>query len=235
MGNVATASFALDYLMLWCFGRLALTGQSPYDQVQLRNMIGALGFEVYDPGIGNYPWTLWLFSLFATLPYDYARVGWLITCLIVCLVCVKLADSLAAEVDSKERLSLIKLAIAALSFAPLINNFRWGQSNHVLCLGILAGLALLGRGRERCAGAVFSLIFFKAHLFLPLLAFFAGQFVSGKGRPFLRWLLIAFLVQCLVSFLMFPRAFAAFTQEILRNRLIASLYLMPAIGPLLSS
>lgn len=226
--------YFFDYYALWIFGRLTAEGKNPYDQTLIREMLQNLGVSFNDPLSGNMPWSLWIYAIYAVFPFPFARVLWLISSVAAITYFCIFSSKVLSKTSSKAKLNSLQIAIAILSFSPVLNNLRWGQSNFVLALGFAGYLYYYSRNNLQASGLALSFTLFKPHLFLAIYGYLAAESLRNKDFTVIIWCTAALLLQCFYSYLLSASAFEAYPLELSRSLLVTKSFLMPSLPLLLA-
>ena len=225
--------YLFDYYPLWVWGRLALNGANPYDQQLLRSGLASLGIVFNDPLSGQLPWSMWLYALFAVLPFNCARVLWGLSVFAGTAFFSLWCCSNFFKNPPKN--AWAECCILLLSFSPVINNVRWGQVNFLICLGIAGFIHHRRLGQFRAAGLSLSFIFFKPHLFLPLLAYISASSIRDRDFRIPIWLSAGLSVQAAMSLILSPAIFLNYPEEAARSLTVTHNFLMPSFPILMSN
>ena len=131
-----------DFGHFWASGKLLLSGENPYNAarlVALQQQIsgGAYATEVTSLTL-NPPWALSLLLPFSLLPYQAARLAWLIMGILLILLSIRAIWSLYQGDPHK----LWAAWLVGLTFAPTISVLTKGQVT-VWLLAATAGFVLL--------------------------------------------------------------------------------------------
>jgi hypothetical protein len=217
MKIVHSLHYACDFFVLWAFGRLALLGQNSYDQIALRSILDSLGIGFSsDPLSGHVPWIIWLYAIFSIFPFPISRVLWLAFSI----------SSLTSYAWWSIRYNYLRsnlsevqwcpIMIAIFSFSPLLYTVHFGQSNFLMCLGLMGFLYYRGKNDSRSAGLSLSFMLVKPHLFAPLFAFLATQAVYHRKFTLLGWCVFAVVFQLGLTGLLSPATVSAYPAEVYR-------------------
>lgn len=220
---------AHDFWHYWAAGRLVLEGKNPYDQVALHQLLGSMGWVSGDPLIGSPPWALWLYSLFALLPFEIAKSIWLL------FIILGGAIFIIWQTRNFSKYETILLIFTVPSL--LFGNVLWGQLNVFIAVGIMVAITIKQK-HPFLSGLALSLCFLKPHLFFPLYGYMTRLFFK-KECPSLRLLLIGAIIglsaQCVATLLIAPNSFIAYVSEVIRSSTISRDFPSPTLAQLLQS
>ena len=201
-----------DFYHLWAAGRATLEGSDPYSVAAIKPIMATLGWQPDEVVFGflHPPWTLWLFALFALLPFQLSLIIWLaltVVALIACLWwCLDKIQILAPNAALRSQ----DVIFAAICFPPFFSTLMRGQTNHLLILGVLLAVILLEGGSALAAGVVFSLALVKPQFVIGPGIILLVRYASGLRIKFALGVGLGLAIQALISMALFPSAFAAF-------------------------
>ena len=158
--------FGYDFYLLWSAGALLHEGQNPYDLETFSHQLEAIGWPSTEfakkfPHPVN---TLWLYWMFALLPFKLSLALWSVASLVAILACSSaLIGALAIRGGGSKGLMLFSAAL----FPPTLGTIIWGQMNGVLLLGVTLFAVGWRNARYFLAGLSLSLVTLKPHLFVP--------------------------------------------------------------------
>jgi len=199
--------FGYDFYHLWSAGKLAGAGRNPYDLALYSGTISQISWPA-DEGIQvitHPPWTLWLYSLFALLPFELARIAWLSLMSLSFLLCFTYVYR--SKLLPLASLAPIHFGFAALVFPPTIYNFFWGQVNFIILIGLLVFLSMHEKQRNFLAGLALSLTFFKPHLLLLVYIYLGIFWLRNKDWKVLVGVVTGLALQCLSVLALNPQIF----------------------------
>jgi len=79
-----------DVFFYWSASYAARQGQNPYDAEIFRTALNVAGFPVDQFDLfPNPPWSFWLFYWFSFLPFEVARILWLVAILTIAFSSVR--------------------------------------------------------------------------------------------------------------------------------------------------
>jgi len=169
---------SIDFNAYWSASRLLLQGRNPCDVQNMLEMEQAY----YDPDqdwammVWNPP-TLWVLMLpVAWMPFQAARVAWLISNVTLLLVLCFLLKHIYFPVRSA--LIFFVFCLGSALFAPVLITIIAGQITFLVLFGLTACLFLMKRDRWFLAGAALVLTSPKPHmvmLTLPYLLLFMAR------------------------------------------------------------
>lgn len=223
-----------DFWHYWGAGKLILTGQSAYDVEALKNLLQSMGWQNADPLIGSPPWVLWIFVIFALLPFETAENIWLITCILslgIFFAWIKFSKPASGIIGFSPSTGMLVFTILAMP-AFLIGNVLWGQLNFIIALGLMFFISNRKSGNFFLGGFGLSLTLFKPHLFLPLYAYLL--FRPNKG-PVIKWCIFWFLFQVSLSAILSPKSFIDYPEEMVRVSGISLGFMAPSFPQILHS
>lgn len=235
MRTVHSLDYAVDYFVLWAFGKLTLLGQNSYDQDSLRSTLDSLGIDFSSDALsGHVPWILWLYAIFSILPFPASRVLWLafsVSSLGAYAWWCAIHDYLRRNLSEAP---WVPILIAIFSFFPLLNTARWGQSNFLICLGLMGFLYYRDKNDDRSAGLSLSFMFVKPHLFVPFFSFLTAQAIRQRKYTSLAWCLFALVFQLYLTAMLSPATVYAYPAEVSRAWSATQFTFMPSAALLLA-
>lgn len=210
-------------------------GLNTYDQTALRGALDSLGIDFSSDALsGHVPWILWLYAIFSCLPFPIARLGWIMFSVASLGVYVRWAVVCEYVRKNAPEIGWLQIMIAVLSFFPLLNTVRWGQSNFLICLGLMGFLYYRGKDEERSAGLSLSFVLIKPHLFVPLVSFLITQAVCRRRYTALVWCFLALIFQTVLTGILSPATVLAYPVETLRAWSATQITVMPSAALLLA-
>ena len=174
-----------DFNVFYSSARAALQGESFY--------------RTYGTGHLPYwyfPWVAWAFIPLAALPFEVAKIVYVVVTLIAA---VWVIYTLGHHFDEKISPVTLTYALAiALLMCWLL--FRTGQMDFILLAAVVALILLIDNGHSGWAGLLFPLLLFKPHL----LAVFIPFVLIRGGKKFLLSAALSVIILGAVAFVFIP-------------------------------
>ena len=164
-----------DFPQMWAAGRLNLSGENPYDPIKIQQAKNAIVASVEEPQVITIfyspPWSLPLAMIFAGFPYLSSRIIWLLTSIIVLLICADQLWKLYAGPKKFRRFSWL----VVFSFGPTYLMLSQGQVTYWILLALVGFLGFIEKQKyDYLAGACVALACLKPQL---LYLFFISLFI----------------------------------------------------------
>lgn len=156
-----------DYVEYWAAGRLNLLGGNPYNPEELLPLQQQAGRYFGVPVLMyNPPWMLLIAMPFGAISYSLGRSIWLFLILVMVIFSADITWDLYGGSKDKRILSWF----IGLSFIPILDGLRTGQTGVFLLLGVAGFLYFHRAGKPWLAGASLAFLAVKPHiLFLFLI------------------------------------------------------------------
>jgi hypothetical protein len=151
----------LDLTAFWAAGRLTLTGENPYDPVQVRDLQRGLGVGDTAIVVWNPPWVLPVVAPLGTVSFRTAYGVWVLATLALMGAA---AGLLWAGLGGPPRRVWLAYLVA-VTFVPTAFLLGSGQVTSVVLVGLAGFLWAARRDRPVLAGAFAALTAIKPHLF----------------------------------------------------------------------
>jgi|GEM_PF-5950508 len=198
--------FGYDFYYEWAAGKILHNEGNPYNLTNLEQELNFIGWprEEGPQGFTHPPTNLWLYWLFATLPFRISLVLWVCLSGALSLFCGVTA---AALLDPGRRIAQPLLVLAIVTFPPFLSNMTWGQVNAILLLGITLYAYFIQKEWRFLAGVGCSLVLFKAHLFIPFLAVISVYELRNLRLKVLLGILSGLCLQIIFSYCVSPGSF----------------------------
>lgn len=190
----------LDFIQYWSSFHLLQSGQNPYAYPLLESLQRGMGNSGDIILMWNPPWLLLIFYPILMLPFGEAARVWLYADLIALVgIVVTLND-----IYKPKRELLLLALISVLAFSPLWYSLLYGQVTVFLTLFFCLSLLFLKRNRPLWAGAVFSLLSLKPHIFITIFILFSVWSFKRSGLKFIIGALSGFLLLSVATYLYQP-------------------------------
>ncbi len=209
--------YPYDYYYLWAAGRVVLDEGNVYNEETLRASMLEIGWppELAVWGFTHPPWTLWLYLPFSTFSFAVASGLWIgMQVLMLFFVARSFSRVLKRSFPSLNSLSLLQTTFALFVFPPVLKVLAYGQSSVVLLFGLAFFCERYLQGRWKSAGLFLSLTLLKPHHLIPFYVVFAVFEFRKKRYDVLLWLTIGFLLQVLLSAMIYPKGYALFFEYV---------------------
>lgn len=167
LGTVAVTSpkwlMTDDFVTYWTAGKLNRRGTNPYDPNQLLELQLQVGRSFGVPTLmWNPPWMMSLVMPFSLISYPLSRTIWLFSFILIIFFCVNTLWSLYGGMDKSRYLSWV----IGLTFIPVLDALKTGQTGPLLLLGVSGFLYYLKREKDFLAGLFISLLIIKPQVLL---------------------------------------------------------------------
>jgi hypothetical protein len=202
-----------DFFHLWAAGRSILDGRNPYVAANLALEMAAAGWptDQGDLGFLHPPWTIWLFALFGLLDFSTARALWLMTIVGTVLGCALLGCRQVQPLHDRAT-DYGDYMFASLLFPPFLSTLAYGQSNHLMLLGVVGAVSLLNRNRSSLSGFIFSLGMTKPQVLWGVAVLLLIRAKRDQKARLCAGMSAGLALQLVVSFALFPSAFSSFIE-----------------------
>jgi hypothetical protein len=198
-----------DFIQYWSAGRLAWSGDNPYDAASMLRIQKRVGLPYDEPKrTWNPPWMLPLDLLIGALPFDLAVPLWLLVDLGLLLASGLLLWRYYAPGDKRYWIGLILVPL----YVPGLVALRVGQISPWLLAGIVGFLVLERAGRDGLAGACLALLLIKPHftyLFWLVALWWAWR--NHRRKVILGWI-AALAAASLLATAIAPRVWTQYAQ-----------------------
>lgn len=198
--------FGYDFYYLWAVGSLLHQGENPYDLAILQRQLDAIGWpasehaQQFTHPVGG----LWLYWLFAMLPFKGSLVVWSALSMALIVGC---AIQLRQVLEPRRSASVALVGLIAGIFPATLGNLIWGQMNAVILVGITFFAWAFRRESYLQAGMFLSLVFLKPHLFVPLLVVVVAWELRARRLGVMLGCALGIALQLLASYLVAPHGF----------------------------
>lgn len=150
-----------DYVEYWAAGRLNMTGGNPYNPDEILPLKHQAGrYSEIPLMMWNPPWMLAIAMPFSALDYALGRTIWLLLSIAIIITCADITWSFYGGPTKLRWLSWL----IGLTFIPVLDCLRVGQTAVFMLLGIVGFLYFLRRRNNWLAGACLTLLAIKPHI-----------------------------------------------------------------------
>jgi hypothetical protein len=150
-----------DYVEYWAAGRLNVSGGNPYNPEELLPLQQQAGrFSGVPVMMWNPPWMMAIVMPFGAMDYALGRTIWLLCSIVIIVISSDLSWSLYGGKKQTRWISWI----IGLSFIPVLDGLRVGQTGSLLLLGVVGFLYFYQRKSPWIAGAFLALLAVKPQI-----------------------------------------------------------------------
>lgn len=198
--------FGYDFYYYWVVGKILHNGENPYKLTNLNHELTSIGWpaEEVAQGLTHPSSNLWLYWLFAMLPFQLSLVLWVCLSAVLSLFC---GIAVTALLNPGKKSLQPFLIFATLTFPPFLSNIIWGQVNAILLLGITLYAYLIQKERMFLAGVGCSLVLFKPQSFIPFLCVISFYELKSLRFKVVLGILCGLLLQMFFSYCVSPSSF----------------------------
>ena len=206
-----------DFISYWAAGRLAITGNHPYDRASIFALELRNGFDRSKPLLPRTPpWSLWFMLPLGFLPLGWAWTVWLGICVAGLLISVRLCATILADGDAGARSLFLLLGCG---FAPVLACLMFGQIGILLLLGFLIFLRM-ERAHPFWAGFALILPFSKPHLLISFLVALLFWIVATRRWRLLAGFVVAWASTSLVALAVDPHVALSYWQAMMEESVL---------------
>jgi hypothetical protein len=204
-----------DSFFYWSASYGARSGVNIYSPDDFRRILDKTGLpaEIYD-SYPNPPWTAWFTAPFSLVPFETARIIWLLLIIFIVIISTRILWDEKKELYHSINPPRALFFFSAFCFPPIIHCFLWGNHGVLLLLGVCLLVRALKGGRQIQAGLCCSLLFLKPHLFLPLFSALFFNCVVKRNWQLPVGIVIGLTIQIFLSLLVYPEGFSFYANLI---------------------